>query len=149
MEFIPTVNQAAEFLEISNDFTNPKEVVREAISNCFDASAKNIKIEIYIDKSRGEDELVIDIEDDGGGMDEQELKAFFGLGYSKGIALDERGFKSSPSIGEKGHGTKVYFNSRKIQVKTWKNNQYLEAYMDSPRQTLRREELPKVIYESK
>lgn len=147
MEFIPDVNQAAEFLEISNDFTNPKEVVREAISNCFDADAKNIKIEIYIDKSRGEDELIIDIEDDGGGMDEEELKAFFGLGYSKGIALDERGFKSSPSIGEKGHGTKVYFNSRKIQVKTWKNNRYIEAYMDSPRQTLRIAEIPKVVYD--
>ena len=37
-------------------------MVREAISNSFDAGAKNIKIEIYIDKSRGEDELVIDIE---------------------------------------------------------------------------------------
>ena len=33
MEFTPTVNQAGEFLEISNDFTNSKEVVREAISN--------------------------------------------------------------------------------------------------------------------
>jgi len=149
MEFIPAVNEAAEFLEISNDFTNPKEVIREAISNCFDAGAKNIKIEIYVDRSRGMDELVINIEDDGEGMNEEQLKAFFGLGYSTRIAVDERGFKVSPSIGEKGHGTKVYFNSRRIEVKTCKNNQYLEAYMDSPRQTLRREELPKVIYESK
>jgi phosphatidylserine/phosphatidylglycerophosphate/cardiolipin synthase-like enzyme len=59
VEFTPTVNQAAEFLEISNDFTNPKEVVREAISNCFDAGAKNIRIEIYIDKSIGIDEIVL------------------------------------------------------------------------------------------
>jgi signal transduction histidine kinase len=149
MEFTPTVNEAAEFLEISNDFTNPKEVIREAISNCFDAGAKNIKVEIYVDRSRGMDELIINIEDDGEGMSEKQLKAFFSLGYTTRVAVDERGFKVSPSIGEKGHGTKVYFNSRRIEVKTWKNNQYLEAYMDSPRQTLRREKLPKVIYESK
>ena len=149
MEFTPTVNEATEFLEISNDFTNPAEVIREAVSNCFDAGAQNIKIEIYMDRSRGIDELVINIEDDGEGMDEEQLKAFFGLGYSTRVEVDERGFKVSPSIGEKGHGTKVYFNSRRIEVKTWKNNQCLEAYMDSPSQTLRREELPKVVYESK
>ena len=149
MEFTPTVNQAAEFLEISNDFTNPKEVVREAISNCFDAGAKNIKIEIYVDRSRGIDELVINIEDDGEGMSEEQLKAFFGLGYSTRVAVDERGFNVSPSIGEKGHGTKVYFNSRRIEVNSWKDNQRLEAYMDNPRQTLQRREVPKVVCESK
>ena len=145
MEFTPTVNQAAEFLEISNDFTNPKEVIREAISNCFDAGAKNIKIEIYVDRSQGIDELVINIEDDGEGMSEEQLKAFFGLGYSTRVAVDERGFNLSPSIGEKGHGTKVYLNSRRIEVNSWKDNQRLEAYMDNPRQTLQRREVPKVV----
>ena len=33
MEFIPEVNPAAEFLEISNDFSNPKEIISAAISN--------------------------------------------------------------------------------------------------------------------
>jgi len=147
MEFVPSVNEAAEFLEISNDFCKPKEVVREAISNCFDAGAKNIKIEIYVDKSRGIDELVIYIEDDGEGMIEEDLKSFFGLGYSTRRERDERGFKSSTSIGEKGHGTKVYFNSRRIEVKISRDGQYIEAYMDSPRQTLRRQEVPKVTYD--
>ena len=110
MEFTPTVNEAAEFFEISNDFSNPKEVVREAISNSFDANAKNMKIECYIDRSTGIDELIIEIEDDGDGMAEEDLKAFFGLGYSTRIQLDERGYNVSLSIGEKGHGTKVYFN---------------------------------------
>lgn len=148
MEFTPQVNEAAEFLEISNDFKNPKEVVREAISNSFDAGASNIKIEVYIDRSRGTDELVIDVADDGEGMNLEDLKAFFGLGYSKRVQIDERGFNISPSIGEKGHGTKVYFNSRRIEVRTWKDNQCLEAYMDSPNQTLRRQDVPKVVYES-
>ena len=148
MEFTPTVNEAAEFLEISNDFTNPKEVIREAISNSFDAGARNIKIEIFVDRSGGIDELVINIEDDGEGMSEEQLKAFFGLGYSTRVAVDERGFDVSLSIGEKGHGTKVYFNSRRIEVNSWKDNQRLEAYMDNPRQTLQRREVPKVVCES-
>ena len=149
MEFTPTVNQAAEFLEISHDFTNPQEVIREAVSNCFDAGAKNIKVEIYLDKSRGIDELVIDIEDDGEGMSQDQLTAFFGLGYSTRIEVDERGFKTSTSIGEKGHGTKVYLNSRRIEVRTWKNGRCLKAYMNSPTQTLRTGKVPKVVYESK
>ena len=67
--FVPTVNPAAEFLEICNDFTEPREIVREAISNSFDAGAKNIYITAHIDKSSGIDELVLTFEDDGHGMD--------------------------------------------------------------------------------
>jgi hypothetical protein len=148
MELIPTVNQAAEFLEISNDFKNPKEIIREAISNSFDAGSKNIKIEIYIDKSSGIDDLVINIEDDGEGMDVGKLNAFFGLGYSTRRAVNKLGNRVSLAIGEKGHGTKVYFNSSKIELQSWKNNQYLHAAMDSPRQKLRTGEIPKVIYET-
>ena len=147
MEFTPKVNEAAEFFEISNDFSNPKEVVREAISNSFDANAKNMKIECYIDRSTGIDELIIEIEDDGDGMTEEDLKSFFGLGYSTRIQLDERGYNVSPSIGEKGHGTKVYFNSRRIEIKTHKNSKFFEAHMDNPRQNLRRQQVPKVVYE--
>lgn len=147
MEFTPSVNEAAEFLEISNDFTNPKEVVREAISNSFDAGAQNITIDIYVDRSTGIDELVIRVEDDGEGMNEEGLKAFFGLGYSTRVALDDKGFKVSPAIGEKGHGTKVYFNSRRIELRTCQNNEYLDACMDSPRQTLRKQQVPNVTYE--
>lgn len=146
MEFTPEVNAAAEFLEISNDFSNPKEVVREAISNSFDAKATNMIIRCYIDRSTGEDELIISIEDDGEGMTEEDLKSFFGLGFSTRTQLDERGFKSSQAIGEKGHGTKVYFNSRRIEVKTYKKSECIEAYMDAPRQTLRRQQVPKVTY---
>jgi hypothetical protein len=36
---IPKVNGPQEFLEIANDFSNPLELVREAISNSFDARA--------------------------------------------------------------------------------------------------------------
>jgi len=147
MEFTPEVNPASEFLEISNDFSNPKEIIREAISNSFDAEAKNIKIEMYIDKSAGENELVISIEDNGRGMDETELRAFFGLGFSMRTKVDERGYKISSAIGEKGHGTKIYFNSRRIEVATCKDGKRIVAYMDLPRRNLRVGIVPKVEYE--
>ena len=33
----PQVDQTREFLEIANDFANPLDLVREAISNSYDA----------------------------------------------------------------------------------------------------------------
>lgn len=147
MQFTPEVNNASEFLEISNDFSNPKEIIREAISNSFDAEAKNLKIEIFIDRSAGEDELVLTLEDDGRGMDETELKHFFGLGFSARTQVNERGYKASPAIGEKGHGTKIYFNSRRIEVATCKDGKKIQASMDSPRKNLRKAQVPPVDYE--
>jgi len=114
--FKPEVNEASEFLEISSDFGDPKEIIREAISNSFDAKATEIHISAVIDKSVGEDELVITISDNGEGMGEEELKYFFGLGFTNRKKLDKLGKKITEAIGEKGHGTKIYFNSRRIEV---------------------------------
>lgn len=38
----PEVNSAQEFIEISQDFSNSLDLVREAISNAFDAQAKTL-----------------------------------------------------------------------------------------------------------
>lgn len=40
----PKVNETQEFIEIAFDFSNSLELVREAISNSFDAEANHIKI---------------------------------------------------------------------------------------------------------
>lgn len=40
----PKVDTTQEFIEIANDFSNPLDIVREAISNSFDAGAKLIEI---------------------------------------------------------------------------------------------------------
>jgi hypothetical protein len=37
--YIPKVNAAKELAEISKDFTNPRELIRETIANSIDASA--------------------------------------------------------------------------------------------------------------
>lgn len=140
--FTPEVDPAAEFLEISNDFTDAKEILREAISNSFDARATVLKISAYVDRSSGSDELVLQFEDDGEGMTTDGLRRFFGLGYSNRRGKDEYGHKISDAIGEKGHGTKIYFNSRRIEVMSVQDSRVVRASMDSPRQKLRRGEIP-------
>ncbi|QDV88975.1 Histidine kinase-, DNA gyrase B-, and HSP90-like ATPase [Phycisphaerae bacterium RAS2] len=142
----PTVDPAAEFLEICNDFTEPREIVREAISNAFDAKATVIRVTAHIDKSTGTDELVLVFQDNGHGLDKAALTAFFGLGISTRRIHDERGYKSSGAIGEKGHGTKIYFNSRRIQVSSIRDRRCITATMDEPKKMLRQGKLPYALY---
>jgi len=147
--YMPVVNPQAEFLEICNDFTEPREIVREAVSNGFDAGATTIEITVYVDKSIGKPELVLRFSDDGHGMDVPGLKAFFSLAMTTRMQKDERGFKVSAAIGEKGHGTKIYFNSRKIEVQSIKDGVLIEAAMADPHQKLQRGEMPEVAYSTR
>ena len=78
----PTVDAAQEFIEIATDFSNPLDLVREAISNSFDAKATKIRIAFTTVREAGESILFTEIEDDGTGMDEEGLKSFFDLGNS-------------------------------------------------------------------
>ena len=106
----PAVNHAREFVEIANDFSNPLEIVREMISNAFDAGAKNIDIVFSVEKNdEGKETVKIVFEDDGSGISKDEMHNFFDLGNSS-----RRDDESA--IGEKGHGTKVAFNSSCIEV---------------------------------
>ncbi len=134
MDFVitPEVNSAQEFIEIANDFSNPLDLVREAISNAFDAEAKNIRLDFRVVQEYGERLLKIEIEDDGTGMDETGLKSFFDLGNSLRRATKD----VTGAIGEKGHGTKVYFNSKKIEVISVKDGQKYHAVMNEPKKNL-------------
>lgn len=58
----PKVDEPREFLEIANDFANPLELVREAISNSFDAKASFMRFKFYVEKEYGEDIFMIFIE---------------------------------------------------------------------------------------
>ena len=142
------VNPKAEFLEIANDFGNPLELFREAISNSFDANSKNINITVEIDESSGSKELYILIEDDGDGISEVNLNNFFGLGFSTRNEKDSLGKKIKASIGEKGHGTKIFFNSANIKLISIHNNKKIIATVDQPIQKLRsnNQEMPIVEY---
>jgi hypothetical protein len=134
-EIVPAVDAVREFLEIAGDFTNPLEVVREAISNSVDADANRIDISFTRLKESGRSVLVIEIKDDGHGMNADQLQSFFDLGNSA-----KRGDNSK--IGEKGHGTKVFFSCSSIRVETIHEKQRLVATMDYPFERLHDGQLP-------
>jgi hypothetical protein len=124
----PKVNEVNEFLEIASDFEDPLEVIRESLSNSYDAEASEIEITI---RSRPQGSDII-IEDDGNGMNERDLESFFDLGNSQ----------KTDSIGYKGHGTKIFYKSDRIVVNTAKEGVNRRAVMDDPWEKLNRRELP-------
>lgn len=137
---VPEVNQANEFKEIANDFTNPLELIREAISNSFDSGAENITLLFDVINIDGEDTFRVIIRDDGDGMDDNDLNHFFDLGNSSR--------RTDPSkIGEKGHDTKVYFNSKRLELRTKKNGNGLKAKMENIFQSLNRGQIPNYEYD--
>ena len=99
-ELTPKVDEVQEFIEIATDFGNRLDLVREAISNSFDANATKIWIDFSVIQEHGESVLKIVLRDNGEGMDEEGLQSFFDLGNSL-----RRG--DSSKIGHKGHGTKL------------------------------------------
>lgn len=129
--YTPKVNVAKELAEISKDFTNPRELLRETIANSIDALASKIVIEALKDDSTGEDELVVRIFDNGIGMTRTELEGFFDLGYS-----NKRERKDA--IGHKGHGTKITYNSSLVTVTTKSigGGPMLQAVVREPRRSL-------------
>lgn len=105
----PKVDSAQEFIEIALDFSNPLDLVREAISNAFDAEADNIVLEFSVIQEYGEKVLKIEIEDNGTGMDEKGLASFFDLGNSL-----RRGDENS--IGEKDMEQKYFLIVEKLKL---------------------------------
>lgn len=128
MKKSPKVNKVNEFLEIASDFEDPLEVIRESLSNSYDAGASEIEISI-LNRPDGSD---IIIEDDGHGMNEHDLESFFDLGNSR----------KTDSIGYKGHGTKIFYKSDHIEVTTVCNRKSYRAVMDRPWEKLNRKVLP-------
>lgn len=83
----PTVNQAKEFMEIASDFGQPLELLREAISNAFDAKAKKIRLLFFTELVKGVHVLKIVIEDNGTGMNRTGLQSFFDLGSTFALLI--------------------------------------------------------------
>ena len=146
----PRVNEAREFLEIAKDFKDPKEIIREALSNSWDAGASKVSIEFELqyklDGTRGK-KIMVKITDDGEGMSSKpregiqssEIEGFFNLGDS---------YKPHGSIGSKGHGTKIYYKSFGIQVDTWKSGKHIRAQTEvNPWATLNDGIVPTYRYE--
>lgn len=134
-QITPDVNSRAEFVEIVNDFGDPLEILREAISNSFDACATRMDIAFQVKDIDGARRLVITISDNGEGMTRDVLaKDFWGLGYSKSRGLPDK-------IGMKGHGTKIYLRSELVQVRTQGPGGAFESICEHPLKALARREL--------
>lgn len=129
----PRVNEAREFLEIAKDFKDPKEILREALSNSWDAGASKASLKFNLVPFPGtkKKKIIVEITDDGEGMSTEqrptvgssEIEGFFNLGDS---------YKSFGSIGSKGHGTKIYYKSLGIKVDTWKGGKHIHAETEMP-----------------
>jgi hypothetical protein len=137
----PEVDEAREFLEITRDFVDPRDAIREAISNALDWGASTVAVRVWEDRRRPDEELVLEIQDDGRGLNEERLQAFFDLGRSP-CECD-----GGARIGYKGHGTKTYFNSRQIEV--WSDSAACSVYaiMDSPLAKLMDDVVPEYEYD--
>jgi len=140
----PKVNEAREFLEIAKDFKDPREIIREALSNSWDAGASKTSIRFDLAAISGTQrkKIMVEIIDDGGGMSTEprsdvgssEIEGFFNLGDSG---------KPHGSIGSKGHGTKIYYKSLGIQLETWKNRKKIIAKTEqSPWESLQKGIVP-------
>ena len=129
----PRVNEAREFLEIAKDFKDPKEIIREALSNSWDAKASFFQMKFDLARIPGTQakKIMVEITDNGEGMSDarreqvgsSEIEGFFNLGDSG---------KPQGSIGSKGHGTKIYYKSQGISVDTWKNGNHIQAQSEVP-----------------
>lgn len=94
--------------ELSENKVNALDVVREAISNAKDHGAGKVWIKTTKDQRN---EVSVVLGDDGEGMDDARLEAFWGVGASAKASAQQ-------SIGYKGHGTKLYFDCRRLSVAT-------------------------------
>lgn len=134
------VNAPKEYREIAEDFSNPLEVFREAISNSFDHDASKIFIKCTMEEIDGDDMLIIEIEDDGRGMNEEEISEnFWDLGNSGKN-------KNKTPIGDKGHGTKTYMRSKFVTVYSGSNGNNWVAKCDNPLKSISNDELPEILW---
>ena len=80
----PRVNEAREFLEVAADFKDPKEIIREALSNSWDAGSTKVSLNFNLVRISATQrrKMLVEISDDGEGMNTDEIQYFFNLGDS-------------------------------------------------------------------
>jgi len=107
------VNVGYEMYQIIKDFDNPIQIFREAFQNSIDEGATEVYCRVSIEKILGGDDVFIDIWDNGRGLSEKNIPCFFGLAKSTKVTSE---MMPTEKIGYKGHGTKIFFNSERIEI---------------------------------
>ena len=126
-----SVNENHAYLEIIQNKAFPLEILREAVSNAHDYGATKMDIIAKVQNIKGKRRLIITISDDGTGMDLEGLRRFAGLGFSESFIIKQ----DNPDInmvGEKGHGTLLYFFSDEVSVETKKDGKWYTITWDKP-----------------
>ncbi|MCW5807026.1 MAG: sensor histidine kinase [Deltaproteobacteria bacterium] len=94
--------------ELAENRTDALEIVREALSNAKDHEARSFWLRTSRDARNRVDIMIFD---DGEGLTEDRLAAFWGVGASS-----KKNGRSH--IGYKGHGTKLYFDCDRLSCAT-------------------------------
>jgi hypothetical protein len=125
------VNENYEIYQIIKDFGEPLEIFREAIQNAYDEDADTIFCKVYeVEKVSG-NELIIDIYNNGCGLNRANVCNFFDLANS--TKVNSNLIPKKNKIGYKGHGAKIFFNSNRVIItsKTL-DNDYFSVTLDKP-----------------
>ena len=139
-ELTSQVSQESLLRQTVSNTSQSIELLREAVSNSVDANCENISIQL---ENAGGDMWNIVIEDDGDGMEERHMRAFFNAGES--VKDVQR-----PAIGEKGLGSKTCFVAKEVLVESrWHENRkvLLVGRMKDPLQSLSKGQMPSYTIE--
>jgi hypothetical protein len=124
------VNKGYELYQIITDFGDPLEIFREAFQNAYDEGATKVFCHVYEKPKLKGSELVIDIWNNGEGLEKERVKCFFDLANSSKI--DENRMPIKGKLGYKGHGSKIYFNSEKVHICSKYKDNYWAIELDNP-----------------
>lgn len=124
------VNKGYELYQIITDFGEPLEIFREAFQNAYDEGATVVFCRVYEKQKLSGTELIIDIWNNGEGLEKERVKCFFDLANSSKI--DENRMPVKGKLGYKGHGSKIFFNSKKVHICSKYKDNYWAVELNNP-----------------
>lgn len=142
-EVDPFLHEVAIMKQLIQERTHPLELLRELISNsgAKEVGASEIRITYFIHPEYGH---TFEVSDDGCGMNftnnaelPGRLDRFLGLGLSAVAGLD------SDEFAWKGLGSKLAYQSRRVEIETFNGNVAYAAIVNEPWETLEGGRKPK------
>jgi hypothetical protein len=124
------VNKGYELYQIITDFGDPLEIFREAFQNAYDEGATEVFCKVYEKEKLSGKELIIDIWNNGEGLEKERVECFFDLANSSKI--DDNRIPIKGKLGYKGHGSKIFFNSEKVHICSKYKDNYWAVELNNP-----------------
>jgi len=131
------VNIGYELYQIITDFGDPLEVFREAFQNAYDEGATSVFCRVYEKEKLSGTELIIDIWNNGEGLEKERVACFFDLANSSKV--DEKRIPIKGKLGYKGHGSKIFFNSEKVHICSKYKDNYWAIELNKPIKQIEKE----------